>query len=39
MGVINTGGGPKPKLIHVTLVCQKRPEGWQMIAAQLTQPQ
>ena len=39
MGVINTGGGPKPKLVHVTLVCQRRPEGWQMIAAQLTQPQ
>lgn len=32
MGVINTGGGQ----VRVTLVCQKRPEGWQIIAAQLT---
>lgn len=39
MGVINTDGGPKPKPVHVTLVCKKRPEGWQIIAAQLTQPQ
>jgi hypothetical protein len=35
MGVINTAGGPV-KQIHVTLVVQKRPQGWQMIAAQLT---
>jgi hypothetical protein len=36
MGVINTASGPQPKPIHVTLVCQKRPQGWQMIAAELT---
>jgi ketosteroid isomerase-like protein len=36
MGIINTAGAPQPKPIHVTLVCQKRPQGWQMIAAQLT---
>ena len=36
MGVINTAAGPQPKAIHVTLVCQKKPQGWQMIAAQLT---
>ena len=35
MGIISTGG-PQPKLIRVTLVCQKTPQGWQMIAAQLT---
>jgi len=35
MGVINMAGTP-PKQIHVTLVCQKRSEGWQMIAAELT---
>lgn len=35
MGVINMAGTP-PKQIHVTLVCQKRSQGWQMIAAQLT---
>jgi ketosteroid isomerase-like protein len=35
MGVI-TAPGPEPKPIRVTLVCQKRPQGWQMIAAQLT---
>jgi ketosteroid isomerase-like protein len=35
MGVINTAGTP-PKQIHVTLVVQKGPQGWQMIAAQLT---
>jgi ketosteroid isomerase-like protein len=38
MGVINTAGGAQPKPIHVTLVCQKRPQGWQMIAAELTHP-
>jgi hypothetical protein len=38
MGVINTAGGPV-KQIHVTLVVQKRPQGWQMIAAQMTRMQ
>ena len=33
MGVINTAAG-QPK-VRVTLVFQKRPQGWQMIAAQL----
>jgi len=37
MGVIDTAAGPQPKPIHVTLVCQKNPHGWQIIAAQLTQ--
>ncbi len=32
---MNTAGMPA-KQIHVILVCQKKPEGWQMIAAQLT---
>jgi ketosteroid isomerase-like protein len=36
MGVINTAGKPQGKPIHVTLVCQKSAQGWQMIAAQLT---
>jgi ketosteroid isomerase-like protein len=35
MGTINTAGKPQPKPIRVTLVCQKRPEGWQIIAVQL----
>jgi ketosteroid isomerase-like protein len=35
MGVINTAGTP-PKPIHVTLVLQKKSEGWRMIAAELT---
>jgi Domain of unknown function (DUF4440) len=35
MGVI-TPGGPQPKAIRVTLVCQKRAGVWQMIAARLT---
>lgn len=35
LGVITTSG-PEPKQIRVTLVCQKRPQGWQMIAAHLT---
>jgi ketosteroid isomerase-like protein len=35
IGVISTGG-PQPKEIHATLVFQKRPQGWQMIAARLT---
>ncbi|HWY20115.1 MAG TPA: nuclear transport factor 2 family protein [Candidatus Acidoferrum sp.] len=38
MGVINMAGG-SPKQIHVTLVVQKRAQGWQMIAAQLTRMQ
>jgi len=37
MGVINTAGGPPPRQIRVALVCQKRSQGWQLIAAQLTQ--
>lgn len=36
MGVINPAGGAQAKPIHVTLVCQKKTQGWQMIAAQLT---
>jgi ketosteroid isomerase-like protein len=36
MGVVNTVGGPEPRQIRVTLVCQKKPQGWQIIAAQLT---
>jgi Domain of unknown function (DUF4440) len=36
MGVINTAGGLQPKQVRVILVCQKRRQGWQMIAAQLT---
>ena|SRR5438270_6404323 len=35
MGLITTGG-PQSKDIRATLVCQKRPQGWQMIAARLT---
>jgi ketosteroid isomerase-like protein len=35
-GVINTADKPHPRQVHVTLVCQKTPQGWQMIAAQLT---
>ena len=35
MGVITTAG-PQPEQIRVTLVCQKRPQRWQMIAARLT---
>jgi ketosteroid isomerase-like protein len=38
MGVINTGVAP-PRQIHVTLVVQKRQQGWQMIAAELTHAQ
>jgi ketosteroid isomerase-like protein len=34
MGVIDTAGGPGK--VHVTLVFQKKPEGWRMIAAELT---
>ena len=36
MGVINSAGQPQAKQIHVTLVCQKKLHGWQIIAAQLT---
>ena len=36
MGVINTASGAQSRLVHVTLVCQKRPQGWQIIAAQLS---
>ena len=36
MGIINTSGDPQPKQIRVTLVCQKRSQGWQLIAAHLT---
>jgi ketosteroid isomerase-like protein len=35
MGIINTAGGPQPKPIRVTLVCQKRSESWQIIAVQM----
>lgn len=35
IGVI-TPSGAQPKVIRVTLVCQKRAQGWQMIAARLT---
>jgi ketosteroid isomerase-like protein len=36
MGLIISAGQPQAKQIHVTLVCQKKPQGWQIIAAQLT---
>jgi len=36
IGVIKTAGAPQPKQIRVTLVCKKKSQGWQMIAAQLT---
>ena len=35
MGSIKTAGAPQAKDMRVTLVCQKRPQGWQMIAAHL----
>jgi len=35
IGVI-TPRQSQPKEIHATLVCQKRPQGWQIIAARLT---
>jgi len=35
MGAITTGG-PEKGEIRVVLVCQKRSQGWQMIAAHLT---
>lgn len=34
-GIINTGG-PQARQIRVTLVCQKRAPGWQIVAAQMT---
>jgi ketosteroid isomerase-like protein len=36
MGIINSAGQPQAQRIHVTLVCQKKPQGWQIIAAQLS---
>jgi ketosteroid isomerase-like protein len=36
MGVVNTVGGPEPRQVRVTLVCQKKSQNWQIIAAQLT---
>jgi ketosteroid isomerase-like protein len=36
MGIINPADGAQSKPIHVTLVCQKKAQGWQIIAAQLT---
>jgi ketosteroid isomerase-like protein len=36
MGVINTASEPQAKPIRVTLVCQKRMQGWQIIATQMT---
>jgi ketosteroid isomerase-like protein len=35
VGIINTAK-PEGKQIRVTLVCQKQPQGWRIIAAQLT---
>jgi len=35
MGSIKTAAAPQPKDMRVTLVCQKRSQGWQMIAAHL----
>ena len=35
MGSIQIAAAPQPKDMRVTLVCQKRPQGWQMIAAHL----
>jgi ketosteroid isomerase-like protein len=37
MGMIIRDGQPQAKQVHVTLVCQKKTQGWQIIAAQLTQ--
>jgi ketosteroid isomerase-like protein len=36
MGVVRTSAKTDAKQIHVTLVCQKTTQGWQIIAAQLT---
>jgi ketosteroid isomerase-like protein len=38
LGVINMAGAP-PMQIHVALVVQKRAQGWQVIAAELTHVQ
>jgi len=35
LGVINKPGTPQAKQIRITLVCQKRPQGWQIIAVLL----
>jgi ketosteroid isomerase-like protein len=35
-GTINIGAGPQARQIRVTLVCQKKAPGWQIIAAQMT---
>jgi ketosteroid isomerase-like protein len=35
-GTIKTGAGPQAREIRVTLVCQKKAQGWQIIAAQMT---
>jgi Domain of unknown function (DUF4440) len=37
MGMINNPESPQKKEIRVTLVCQKRTQGWQIVAAQLSQ--
>jgi len=37
MGVINTPESAAKKSIRVALVCQKRAQGWQIVAAQLSQ--
>jgi ketosteroid isomerase-like protein len=37
MGVINNPESAEKKSIRVTLVCQKRAQGWQIVAAQLSQ--
>ncbi|HEX7289178.1 MAG TPA: nuclear transport factor 2 family protein [Candidatus Angelobacter sp.] len=35
-GTIKTGSGPQAREIRVTLVCQKKAQDWQIIAAQMT---
>jgi ketosteroid isomerase-like protein len=37
MGMINNPESAQRKEIRVTLVCQKRTQGWQIVAAQLSQ--
>jgi hypothetical protein len=37
MGVIHTPESAAKKSIRVALVCQKRAQGWQIVAAQLSQ--
>ena len=39
MGSLNNAGASPAKQIHITLVCQKKPQGWKIIAAHLTQMQ